>query len=490
MRIALRADASINIGFGHVARCLALAEVLAQDGHVVALLGAALPRALGDLAASIGVTHLLVEADDPRVDAAASIDAINRWGGADVCVVDNYALGVEWETAVCETGSSLAVIDDLGRDHVCDLLIDANPGATIERYRDRVVPQAGLLLGPRFAMLRSGFGRAHGISSVRRRVGRVIVSYGGIDSTGETLKAIEALKPLEDVGVDVVVTSAHPQLERVRALAAEVAHIKLHVDRCDLDRLLVDVDLALGAAGVSGLERACLGVPTLLTVMSANQNEGSAALADAGAGILLGEAASVTPARLRSAVEGLRACPDALARMSMRCLAMIDGRGAERVAAALESLRLELRRAVSEDARSIFEWRNDPRTRTFALDPRSLEWTDHCRWLAERVADEQCDLLIASDDRGPAGVLRFDAAGRSATVSVYLVPQRQGAGLGAPLLRAGERWLLRNRPQVAELRANILEANQASLRVFAEAGYEGARRELIRVLPPGAVGSA
>ena len=62
MRIALRADASTNIGFGHVARCLALAEALVHDGHVVALLGADLPGVLGDLAGSIGVTHLRVEA--------------------------------------------------------------------------------------------------------------------------------------------------------------------------------------------------------------------------------------------------------------------------------------------------------------------------------------------------------------------------------------------------------------------------------------------
>jgi RimJ/RimL family protein N-acetyltransferase len=81
------------------------------------------------------------------------------------------------------------------------------------------------------------------------------------------------------------------------------------------------------------------------------------------------------------------------------------------------------------------------------------------------------------------GVLRFDLSGTAATISVYLVPQRQGNGMGAPLLRAGERWLHRNRPQVRELRASVLESNAASLRVFAEAGYEGVRRDLIRAVP-------
>ena len=485
MRIALRADASPTIGFGHVARCLALGEALVRDGHGVALLGAEPPAPLRDLAMQTGVTHLEVAARGQRADAAASIDAIGRWGGADVCFVDSYALGVEWEAAVRESGCAVAVIDDLGREHACDLLIDANPGAAGDRYRGRVDPQAWLLLGPRYAMLRGGFGEWHRRTSVRRQVARVLVSYGGTDPTGETPKALEALASLAGVAVDVVVTSAHPQLQRVRALAAGASHIALHVDHPGLERILAETDLALGAAGVSALERACLGVPSLLTVVADNQSAGSAALADAGAAVPLGEAATVTPARLRAAVEGVRACPDWLARMSARCLAMVDGRGAARVAAALASLHLELRRATLDDAQPMFEWRDDPRTRARSLDPRPLDWEVHRRWLAQRIADGECDLLIASDTLGPVGVLRFDAAGSSATVSIYLVPQRQGTGLGAPLLRAGERWLQHNRPQVSELRATVLESNHASLRVFADAGYDGARRELVRVLPPG-----
>jgi len=484
MRIAIRADASPTIGFGHVARCLALAEALVGDGHAVALFGVEPPAALRALAEKIGVPHFVVSSTDPRADAVASLAAIGRWGGTDACVVDHHALGRDWEAAAREAGCAVAVIDDLGREHDCDLLVDANAGVTADHYRGRVDPRTWLMLGPRYAMLRQGFRDGHRQARVRRQVGRIVVSYGGTDPTGETVKAIEALAQLGGITADVTVTSAQPRFERVRALAATAPHLTLHVDRSDLECLLAEADLALGAAGVSALERACLGVPSIATVVADNQAAGASAMADAGAALLLGEAASVTPMRLRAAVEGLRACPDALARMSAHGLALVDGCGAARVAVALASLRFELRRAVLDDAQPMFEWRDHPRTRAFSLDPRPLDWEVHRRWLAERLADAHCDLLIAADDFGPVGVLRFDAVGAVATVSVYLVPERQGSGLGAPLLRAGERWLQHNRPQVTELRATVLESNAASLRVFAEAGYEGTRRELLRTLPP------
>jgi UDP-2,4-diacetamido-2,4,6-trideoxy-beta-L-altropyranose hydrolase len=482
MRIALRADASPTIGFGHVARCLALAEALVHNGHAVALIGAEPPAALRALASQIGVSHLDVSASGQRADAAASLEAIGRWGGADVCLVDHHALGRGWESAAREAGCAVAAIDDLGREHDCDLLIDANAGVTEDNYRGRVDPGTWLLLGPRYAMLRRGFREGHEQVGVRRQIEHILVSYGGTDPTGETAKAIEAVATLDGVTVEVAVTSAQPQLDRVLALAADVAHLKLHVDRNDLERLLADADLVLGAAGISALERACLGVPSVATIVADNQAPGAAALADAGVILLLGEAATVTPARLCAVVEGLRACPDALARMSARGPALVDGRGAERVAAALTSLRFELRRATLGDAQSMFEWRDHPRTRAFSLDPRPLDWEAHQRWLAERLADANCDLLVASDDVGPIGVLRFDVAATVANVSVYLLPQRQGTGLGAPLLRAGERWLRQNRPRLTALRATILEPNRASLRVFAEAGYEGAQRDLVRPL--------
>jgi RimJ/RimL family protein N-acetyltransferase len=258
----------------------------------------------------------------------------------------------------------------------------------------------------------------------------------------------------------------------------------MHVDSHDLDQLLGEADLALGAAGVSALERACIGLPSLLTVVADNQSASAAALANEGAALLLGAAGSVSAARLRQAVQGVRACPDLLQRMSARGLALVDGRGATRVAAALASLRLVLRHATLDDARSLFAWRDDPRTRAYALDSRPLDWDAHRQWLSDRLADPQCELLIGFDDRGPVGVLRFDVNGDSAAVSIYLVPERHGAGLGAPLLRAGERWLQDGRPGVSDLRATILEDNRASLRAFAEAGFQGCRRELRRILVP------
>jgi RimJ/RimL family protein N-acetyltransferase len=171
-------------------------------------------------------------------------------------------------------------------------------------------------------------------------------------------------------------------------------------------------------------------------------------------------------------LRALRLAPRVLAGMARRGAALVDGQGTRRVADALmPPSSITLRPAHECDCADVHAWRNDASVREQSHDARPIAFDDHRRWFAAALADPQRVLLIGEDAQGPVGVVRFDLSPPQATVSVYLVPARQAAGLGTPLIAAASRWMREHRPQVARLVAEILPRNVASARAFERAGY-------------------
>lgn len=321
MRLAVRVDASAAIGTGHLVRCLTLADCARSRGHDVVLAAADPAPAIAAIAGNAGhALRTLPPLAPGREGQLADAEAFRAaTGEADVTLVDHYGLDATWERAV---GRTVAVVDDLAdRPHDCDLLIDQNPyrnGAA--RYEGRIPDRCQRLLGPRYALLREDFPRAAALTQPRSgQVARLLVFYGGIDATGETLIALKALAALNrwPLAVDVVAGAANPRLAEVRAACAADERATLHVQTSRMAELTAEADLALGAGGSASLERCRLSLPALVTITADNQRELSADLEAAGAQRVLGEAGQVDAERIAEAVQSCLDAPDAVRRMSV-----------------------------------------------------------------------------------------------------------------------------------------------------------------------------
>jgi len=491
MRVACRVDASRRIGTGHVMRCLALAARLRERGADVHFIGRRLdgnfndtiraqgftlhelPAPAGPGAAGNGTAHADWLEVAAGTDAAETRAVLERVGGVDWLVVDHFALEAGWERELRGVARGLFVIDDLAdRAHDADLLLDpvAEPA---ERYRPLLPEGAGTLLGPRYTLLRAEFAARHAQARPRSgEVRRLFVSFGGVDLTGETAKAVEALRRLADLRLeaDVVVGAGNRDAAALRRACETLAGAQFHVATPDVASLMQRCDLALGAGGVMAWERACLGVPSVVLVTAPNQRGGAHALADAGAAVAF-EAADVTAEALAGQVQALCGAPERIRAMSARALDMVDGRGAERAARRLLPPRIELRAAVESDREALFRWRNDENVRRFSHSAEPIAREAHDRWFAGVLADPARHLLIAQHAGRPVGVLRYDLAGDAARVSIYLVPGESGHGFGPAILGAGRDWLARRCPGVRQAHAEVQPANHASRRAFEEAGY-------------------
>lgn len=336
MRVVFRADASNHIGAGHVSRCLALADELAGHGASVGFLCRDLPGNAGiSLERSgYGVDWLPpvpnsghAAGDANEEDAKACSLMLDGEAQADWLIVDHYGLDARWERMMASHARHLMVIDDLAnRDHDCDILLDHNFVAGYEqRYAARVPTRCCLLLGPRYALFRPEFDAVRARREPRTPPPRhLLVSFGGSDPTRETEKTLHALHALArpDLAIDVVVGEQNPHSEAIRALAARVPGAVVHVQPRNMAEIVAAADLAIGACGVSALERCYLGVPQLVIVVVDNQAASAAALAEIGAVVSLGATGEVDTSHIAAAFSGCLDHPERLAGIVAGCHAL------------------------------------------------------------------------------------------------------------------------------------------------------------------------
>ncbi|HEY1796736.1 MAG TPA: UDP-2,4-diacetamido-2,4,6-trideoxy-beta-L-altropyranose hydrolase [Stellaceae bacterium] len=487
MRVAFRVDAGHEIGSGHFFRCLALADTLAVGGDRCFLVSRNLPEALRAQADRHGHVVIPLKPAAPFAprpgdtthaawlnapwedDADATKAALTA--DADWLVVDHFAIDHRWEERVAPAVSHTLVIDDLAdRRHVCAILVDQNlfPGPR-GRYRGLVPGHCETLLGPRHALLRGQFEeRRKGGIRQRRTVDRVLVTLGGSDPANFTAIGIEGLKRLNPpMRADIVIGGESGQRDAIAAACRGDERFRVHANVENMADLLAAADLAIGAAGISSWERACLGLPAVIVTLAANQEGVAQELARRGLARLLGRADEVDAALVAHAIEALRRDPAALARMSRIAARFVDGKGAHRVANAMRARLISLRRATEDDAERLLAWRNDPITRLNSLHNETVTLSDHKTWLAATLRDPDVRLLVGSIEAEAVGTVRLDRLDDGARrVSITVSPDWRGRGVGHAVLRAACREIVSGR-----LIAEIRDDNVASQRLFRGCGF-------------------
>lgn len=490
MRVAFRVDVSVQVGIGHLMRCLTLADTLKQRGASVRFASRSMPGpwqvalrekghevALLSGSSAKGVPDELAHSDwlgtSQVIDAEQTRQALGdqEW---DWLVVDHYALDRRWESALRESATHVLVIDDLAdRVHECDVLLDQNFYADMNtRYAGKVPAHCQPLLGPRYALLREEFYRER--QRIKPRTGptrRVLICFGGVDADNHTAMAIEAVAGLyeHDLAVDVVIGAQHPRRAQIET-ACRTHGFVCHVQTNEMAKLMAAADLAIGAGGSTSWERCCLGLPTVTFALAENQRR----LVEDGAlhGFLYAPTLrGMSALSLRSHLETLLDNPLLLQMISRKAFDTVDGRGVQRVLRVMDCGSVAVRMATSADSRMLFSWRNHASIRSVSRNSEPIEWADHSAWFNTVLADPSRSLLIGERDGTPVGSVRFDVRDGEAEVSIYLAPEHLASGIGAELLFAAESWLAKERMEVVSIRAEVLGDNQPSHRLFRAAGY-------------------
>lgn len=359
--VLMRADASMTMGSGHVMRLITLATAMRARGYRVVF---ACRTPLGHLRTKIeanGFEFLELNSHAPPETCYAHsgwLEGSNSIADASECVakadlanitpdmvvMDHYALGEAWQAKIKNSWphAALFVIDDLAdRPHVCDLLLDQNPGRSAQDYSKLLNPDCRVLAGPRYALLRNQFEPdAHQTTTLTARPKAIVVCMGGADPNNLNLKVLQSLETClekHEWTVHVIAGQTNPHLDSLKAWCVLRPYFRhLHIDLHNVAGLMRNCQLAVGAGGVMALERCATGLPSITVPVADNQLPGSIALLGAKAVRLVRDAAAIAhevPLLFEELMnESLRS------EMAAHATAVCDGLGTQRVLVAAQEL--------------------------------------------------------------------------------------------------------------------------------------------------------
>jgi UDP-2,4-diacetamido-2,4,6-trideoxy-beta-L-altropyranose hydrolase len=344
MNIFIRTDASINIGTGHVIRCLALAEVLRQkctDINFICREGTGnLINYIEDNGYKV---HQLTGEIDIETDRKLTNEILSNYENKpDWLIIDHYEIDISWEHPLRKYAKRLMVIDDLAnREHDCNLLLDQNYSNNEGRYNGLVPGNCIQLLGPEYALLRPQFQRAKGTLKKRDSgVNRILVFMGGSDPQNVTSKVLRAIHMLErsDIVIDVVIGNLNPYHDEIKTLTSKIPNTSCHHNVENMAELILTADLCIGAGGTTTWERCCVGLPTITIILAENQKSISESLDKEGALINLGWYQNVTENNIKEVIKGLIEDPQRMVSMSDKGRQLVDGEGVGRVIDTISSI--------------------------------------------------------------------------------------------------------------------------------------------------------
>jgi spore coat polysaccharide biosynthesis protein SpsF len=325
----IRCDGGGKFGYGHVKRMIALARALRDREGIGALFAvngsedALLPIKHAGFEAALVASgpetlSIMMKAHSPDLLICDLREGLDR--------ADIETLSAQVNLAVC-------VDDGSARRLACDLAY----------YPP--VPQAlalnwsGSHCAPHIGWAWALLGTTRNPAALRVHASQptLLVTMGGTDPLGLTLRAAKALVKLDPVFRARFVIG--PGVPQPKALARQIANLCSNFETLegadDLAPEYAAADLALCAFGVTAYELAAYGVPAIYLGLTEDHAQSACAFEAAGIGVSLGVAEHVSNDDIATVVWTL--LNDAATREDMRAAGMkhIDGQGAERIAASI-----------------------------------------------------------------------------------------------------------------------------------------------------------
>ena len=338
--LLIRADANSRMGTGHVMRSLALAQSWQAAGGVAVFLMADSPLALNLRLADEGIETRWIKAPSGSLADADETVRGFRESDAELLVIDGYHFDAAFQRRLKQHGTTVLALDDYGHaaEYTADFVLNQTNCADENLYVRRA-PHTRLLLGTSYVSFRREFWPWVGHERLHlERARRILVTLGGSDPDLVTAKVIDALCQAElgDCDVTVVLGAGNAH---IRPISQQFRHSGLRgqviVNAANMPELMASTDLAITAGGSTIWELALLGVPCISLVLAANQEACLCDLAAKGSVLNLGRHDEATLESIARAARDL--IRDQLWRteMSRRLSSYVDGRGAQRVLAAV-----------------------------------------------------------------------------------------------------------------------------------------------------------
>lgn len=352
----IRADGNTAIGVGHVMRCLSVAEAAKKLG-AEKLLFLLADDTCCSIVARRGFEAEVLGTDYRKMQQEIRILA-RILHKEDVILVDSYQVTPEYFRELRQL-CRVACFEDMGKAYPVDLLINYNIYAPrlLQNYEQIDAPDR-VLLGVEYMPLREEFSNDRDYV-IRNEVTDIMITTGGSDpcfAAGIILEGIwdrtensggrmrdndrqkeNRYNKLVHTGIRYHVVSGlfNSFAAELKAKCVGRKNVTVHENVSDMKNLMKQCDVVITATGSTLYEVSALGIPMICFYFAENQRQGAEELAELTEIVNVGKITEDRERGVSRILDTLLRCvcdKDYRERLSLQERALIDGKGAIRLA--------------------------------------------------------------------------------------------------------------------------------------------------------------
>lgn len=340
--IYIRVDANREIATGHVMRTLAIAKQVKNLGGRCKFIVSdeyAMPIILSN---GFEVICLNSKWNDLNQEIF-QMQKFIKSEQVKVVLVDSYFVTKEYLENLSQK-VLVAYIDDLNLfKYPVQMLI--NYSVYYEKFHYELLDypkETKFLLGCEYAPVREEFKNL--VHPKRECLVNVLVTSGGTDEYHVTYQLVKFLcqeNMLDNLRLHIVIGRFNQDKDKIKQLAEVYNNIQIHEDISYMSQLMMECDIAISAGGTTLYELCACGLFTVCFGIADNQLMGIEAFAEKGLMYTVGDIRKNIEygvQKIAKQIQYFSQYPDKCYEHSKKMQSLVDGNGAERIAAHLLEL--------------------------------------------------------------------------------------------------------------------------------------------------------
>ena len=332
MKIAIRADGGINIGMGHIQRCLALAQQLKKKKGAGVIFIFQKNEIVKEKIEKEGFKGIELKKRISLKEDLGETSKIIEERNIDILITDSYKFNQDYLVEIKKKTPFLISIDDLGKfPFPSDIVINQNVYAQELNCRS-LNGKTKFLLGPNYALLREEFINVKE-RGIKERVQNILITLGGADIFNLTPKLLKALDKTEkNFNITVIIGPFFKNLSEIKKMIKKMKKkVNLVINSSSISKLMLSSDLAISGGGITLYELAATGTPTLSFCLANNQLKSIEGMEKKSVTVNLGWGNKFDKEKFRQNFSALCNNFNLRRRMSQKGQKLVDGKGVQRV---------------------------------------------------------------------------------------------------------------------------------------------------------------
>jgi len=329
MNMIFWVEASHNIGTGHFMESLILADYLINQKMSVNFIVNPYQPAELELQ-NRNIPYSVIEIND--YDKVFQL--IQNKSNSKCAIINHRDVSINALKLLHQNGCFIVVIDQLGKKQIiCDVLINRSIVSKWLVYKF-LTNKPVCCFGADYAILKECCQKLYKEDKYfLSKSPTILVTMGGVDRTGATLRILKALQSIKYVNKEIIVGKGFVHLRQLQQSLKEMSDSSFHYYQGinNLEERMKNSDIVISAGGNTLYEMACVGTPGIVLWEDDHERIQAKAFSEKGIIQFLGNGISTPIEDISKSIHKLLNSPELRKKMSQCGKKLVDPFGSKRI---------------------------------------------------------------------------------------------------------------------------------------------------------------